>query len=509
MKKIYTQFKLYFVAVLLLAFAGKANAEVTADDLVGTYSFTADFAPNNDNELAELLTGNFTFEIIKDNDGYYAVKNFALERQLTYFDFKEGTITFNSAELSYGLLDFADENGSYPYAWPDMFELKWYVDGDGNITIPDFTVVTCDYMNSSATLVAKYTNCVVTKQAEEPKPAVSFAGTYTVTGTKMDYTNGLPPSSSNGSFKLVIGEDGVVTAIAGYEDLSGPIGYGYVIKGTTEGNKFVISVENAALGIGAEYDVLGDVGSAYSGTYDSEGTIEISFKDGAYSITDFSVWQYSWNTTEYTLKYYWSNLDIAKEDGEDPTPEPAVSVAGTYTVTGTKYDYTAGGTPTSAEASFTLSIDEEGNVYEIAGYEVPDVYGAQGVYGKIGENTFTISPVGNSSLSVGQIFDKLGDSNAYEYNDEGTITLSHADGAWTMTDFSVWQAAWEAGGYTYTLKYYWMGLTVTKTSDEVVNGINAINAQPETGAVYNLQGQKVEKAQKGLYIINGKKVVMK
>ena len=44
---------------------------------------------------------------------------------------------------------------------------------------------------------------------------------------------------------------------------------------------------------------------------------------------------------------------------------------------------------------------------------------------------------------------------------------------------------------------------------EVLTGINAVKTETENGNIYNLQGQKVQKAQKGLYIINGKKVVIK
>jgi len=45
--------------------------------------------------------------------------------------------------------------------------------------------------------------------------------------------------------------------------------------------------------------------------------------------------------------------------------------------------------------------------------------------------------------------------------------------------------------------------------DEVVDGINAIEAAAKAGKVYNTQGQKVNKTQKGVYIINGKKTVVK
>ena len=497
MKKVYTMFKL-FVATVLISFAGKANAAVTADDLVGTYSFTADFVLDSNHELAELLTGSFTFEIYKDEQGYYAVRNFAMEGQRTYFSLEEGILKFNSAELSSGV-DFADEKGSYPYEWPDMYYPTWSVDGEGNITIPDFTVVECDYANKLTTIVAKYSNCQVTKTAgkpEDPKDdAVNFAGTYTVTGTKMDYSNGIPPTSGEGTFTLSIDEDGLVTEIAGYE-VTELANWGYVIKGKTEGSKFVISVENAALTLGAEYDVLGDGNSVWSGAYDSEGTIELSLKDGEYSITDFSVWSCSWSTEglAYAIKYYWTGMAVAKEGGEDVEPEPAVNVAGTYTVTGTKFDYTNGTPPTSDEqATFTLSIDEDGNVYEIAGYEVPDVYGAQGVYGKISENSFVISPVANSSLSLGMVFDKLGDDSANAYNDEGSITLNYSNGAWTMSDFSVWQFDWSTS--EYTLKYYWTGLTVTKTSDTV--------------SISSIAPEATAKANDGKFIENGKIVIVR
>ena len=42
-----------------------------------------------------------------------------------------------------------------------------------------------------------------------------------------------------------------------------------------------------------------------------------------------------------------------------------------------------------------------------------------------------------------------------------------------------------------------------------INGIYTINGDVKSDVIYNLNGQKVEKAQKGLYIINGKKVQVK
>jgi hypothetical protein len=54
------------------------------------------------------------------------------------------------------------------------------------------------------------------------------------------------------------------------------------------------------------------------------------------------------------------------------------------------------------------------------------------------------------------------------------------------------------------------GAKVTLDVDGDVTSIDAIdNGQFATDAIYNLSGQRVNKAQKGIYIVNGKKVVVK
>ena len=46
--------------------------------------------------------------------------------------------------------------------------------------------------------------------------------------------------------------------------------------------------------------------------------------------------------------------------------------------------------------------------------------------------------------------------------------------------------------------------------DGIETAISEINgAAAENGAIYNLAGQRVNKAQKGVFIVNGKKVIVK
>ena len=76
-------------------------------------------------------------------------------------------------------------------------------------------------------------------------------------------------------------------------------------------------------------------------------------------------------------------------------------------------------------------------------------------------------------------------------------------------------AEWEnPASYTATYAFVKTGtadavvLKVTLTYT-VPTGINAINRDAQNTVIYNVNGQKMNKAQKGLNIINGKKVVIK
>ena len=62
----------------------------------------------------------------------------------------------------------------------------------------------------------------------------------------------------------------------------------------------------------------------------------------------------------------------------------------------------------------------------------------------------------------------------------------------------------EAGTYKISVTKD-LKMTVTAATD----GINNIAAEKQNGVIYNLQGQRVDAAQKGVYIINGKKVMIK
>jgi len=94
------------------------------------------------------------------------------------------------------------------------------------------------------------------------------------------------------------------------------------------------------------------------------------------------------------------------------------------------------------------------------------------------------------------------------YDDSGTALTSDpsfknpANGDFTLNVYSQ-----QADERTGDPRWYRNGTYVGPTAIESIEAEKA--ADLENATIYNMNGQRVEKAGKGLYIINGKKVVMK
>ena len=122
----------------------------------------------------------------------------------------------------------------------------------------------------------------------------------------------------------------------------------------------------------------------------------------------------------------------------------------------------------------------------------------------------------SSKSSAWIVFENGATAESAVFGDESNIYTAEgveATGAINTKDVVV--SAEAAGSKTITLTRGQTGtnLFITKLqikkANDVVTGINFVKTAIEDGSVYNLNGQKVNKAQKGLYIINGKKVVIK
>jgi hypothetical protein len=77
---------------------------------------------------------------------------------------------------------------------------------------------------------------------------------------------------------------------------------------------------------------------------------------------------------------------------------------------------------------------------------------------------------------------------------------------------SGWYINPSAWNYVLTKPYTWGGSvwTFEKSDKEVETGIEEVTGESaNAGTIYDLQGRKVENPSNGIYIINGKKVLVK
>ena len=72
---------------------------------------------------------------------------------------------------------------------------------------------------------------------------------------------------------------------------------------------------------------------------------------------------------------------------------------------------------------------------------------------------------------------------------------------WKGTELGA-NRAYVAGNAASGVKGFYLNLDDT-------DAVKALVSETEKGAIYNLSGQRVEKAQRGLYIVDGKKIMVK
>jgi len=162
-------------------------------------------------------------------------------------------------------------------------------------------------------------------------------------------------------------------------------------------------------------------------------------------------------------------------------------------------DYALDFTGTGLEA-YTATVSE--NTVTLT--PVENVPAGTGVVLKGNADTYEIPVIGNSSTAKGALqgsTSKATTADGTQYvlamNNEGNAQFAPATSG-TIAAGKAYLVV--AGGGASRLNVVIAGETT---------GIKAIEAQEAQEGIYNLQGQRVAKAQKGLYIVNGKKAIVK
>jgi hypothetical protein len=150
-------------------------------------------------------------------------------------------------------------------------------------------------------------------------------------------------------------------------------------------------------------------------------------------------------------------------------------------------------TDVQAGKPFMMKADEAGTSYTINGVLLPAT-GLQPVSQESGDVKYTFTGSYAASTDLSNVVFALIQGDKYFYHNTGKPSSAKAFRAWFVNEST------DEAGSRISFNF----------GDDVITGINEVQTNGQDAeAVYNLQGQRVVNAKKGLFIQNGKKVVIK
>ena len=186
---------LTLIAVVLSVLPGRAQVTSMAD-LYGTYTFTADV---NVTDAGQSLTDHFKKEcevvITKCSWGVYdgeiqGLAGATAAQSVNGIDLTANTIKItnpNGNGLWGGGLYMSNTEGVYPFSGGYSDILYTFDPATKTITLPDFTLVTCDHSVPSATIMATFKNAKLTLVKSENIDVVDLSGDWHFTAGKGTY----------------------------------------------------------------------------------------------------------------------------------------------------------------------------------------------------------------------------------------------------------------------------------------------------------------------------------
>ncbi len=183
------------IAAFMLALPARAQV-ASAADLFGTYKFTADV---NITDAGQALKDNFKSEceVIITKCSYnifdgeiQGLAGATAAQSINAVDVAANTIKItnpNGNGLWGGGLYMSNSEGVYPFGGNYNDILYTFDPATKTITLPDFTLVTCDHANSAATIAASFTNAKLTLVQSENIDVTDLSGDWHYTAGKGTY----------------------------------------------------------------------------------------------------------------------------------------------------------------------------------------------------------------------------------------------------------------------------------------------------------------------------------
>ena len=368
------------------------------------------------------------------------------------------------------------------------FYVPYYAFKDGKFYYnPNLSSGTLSYGKSTITAIAGNTNITVTYTEEENSNVVFFSEAENLTGIKAFSDNYTQIRMSNGQGGYYESQTAFVTLPAGVYTLtsatrqgktyffSGTVGEGIEI-GTVESSGSVVTTTSKLFTLTKETDIYTSVGST-SAYFDYVIIRRIS--DVA------SISQYGYATFSSTSALDFTNVDNAKAyivTGKNGNSITTQQVEGKVAAnTGLILKSNDGG-----EATVTIPVTtEEGTTYNTQSNPKNYLFAVGSDYPLAKSNDGTNYVLVVQSGKV--VFAPIGDTSANVKKGQAALWLK-AEGGET------------SGAHVLTLSF-----------GDDVTGINTVKGSASTvnGVYYNLNGQRVSEPKQGIYVVDGKKVLVK
>lgn len=264
--------------------------------------------------------------------------------------------------------------------------------------------------------------------------------------------------------------------------------FSYIFKTTDAGNYVIGLIKNSG---GTQQD---QSGFTEIKLYTTE-SIEIDETDG-YTVVENA--QYANVTFNRTLVEGWNGMvlpfDMSVDDVKATFNASKVKDFKSVTVTDGKATLEfEDATVVKAGKPFMMKADEAGTSYTINGVLLPAA-GLQTVSQESGDVKYTFTGSYAATTDLSSVVFALIQGDKYYYHNTGKSSSAKAFRAWFVNEST------DEAGSRISFNF----------GDDVITGINEVQTNGQDAeAVYNLQGQRVVNAKKGLFIQNGKKVVIK
>ena len=382
---------------------------------------------------------------------------------------------------------------------------------DGTYTISDFSVSYMTYGENYAQnheFAAFYQSVTAEKVAvEEPEPTpFVWESTFTITADVQSYNDAYTyPTTFEMTVKNWGNDIYTIVNFMGYDISSLNGGAGFNVKSDTE----------AEIKAGS-YIGVPESGRAYFTIADMNNqpnNVKVTVnEDGTLSIDNFCVnalvYDENWNSTT-SLAAFYTNVKSVVEGGKEEEEKPVPFVwESTFTITADVQSYNEAYTyPTT----FEMTVKNWGNdIYTIVNFMGYDISGLNGGAGFNVKSDSEAEIKAGSYIGVpesGKAYFTIADMNNQPNNVKVTV---NEDGTLSIDNFCVNALVYDENwNSTTSLAAFYTNVKAVKNNeDSAINNIVVTNNTIE--GIFDLTGRKLEAiTTPGLYIVNGKKVVVK